>query len=246
MAKEKNPNRLAAFKIYKEHHGKITIKQIANILNEKPRNITYWKKIDQWNVKYNPKGGAPLGNQNALGNLGGAPIRNQNARTDGWYSKYYPTKTKSIVKELEDANADPIEIIWAQIITLWAAIIRSQKVMFVNDKDDMTKELKKTTRSDKMDSNEYEIQFAWDKQANFLNAQSRAMTTLSGMIKKYDDMLHANWEMTTEEQRLRMDKLKVQIANPELQHRKEVSKQKLRMEQEVLDLRKKELELKEW
>jgi len=246
VAKEKNPNRLAAFKIYKEHHGKITIKQIANILNEKPRNITYWKKIDQWNVKYNPKGGAPLGNQNALGNLGGAPIRNQNARTDGWYSKYYPTKTKSIVKELEDANADPIEIIWAQIITLWAAIIRSQKVMFVNDKDDMTKELKKTTRSDKMDSNEYEIQFAWDKQANFLNAQSRAMTTLSGMIKKYDDMLHANWEMTTEEQRLRMDKLKVQIANPELQHRKEVSKQKLRMEQEVLDLRKKELELKEW
>ncbi|QUH28237.1 phage terminase small subunit [Vallitalea guaymasensis] len=238
MAKEKNPNRLAAFKIYKEHHGKITIKQIANILNEKPRNITYWKKIDQWNVKYNPKGGAPLGNQNALGNLGGAPIRNQNARTDGWYSKYYPTKTKSIVQELEDANADPIEIIWAQIITLWAAIIRSQKVMFVNDKDDMTKELKKTTCSDKMNSKEYEIQFAWDKQANFLNAQSRAMTTLSGMIKKYDDMLHANWEMTTEEQRLRVDKLRVQITNPELQHRKEVSKQKLRMEQEVLDLRK--------
>ncbi|GKX29024.1 DNA-binding protein [Vallitalea longa] len=246
MAKEKNPNRLAAFEIYKDYHGKITTKQIASKLNENPRNITYWKKVDQWNAKYNPKGGAPMGNQNAVGNSGGAPTRNQNARTDGWYSKYYPTKTKSIVKELEDANADPTEILWAQIITLWAAIIRSQKIMFVNDKEDITKELKKTTIGDKMDSEEYEIQFAWDKQANFLNSQSRAMTILSNMIKKYDDMIHANWETTTEEQRLRVDRLRVQIANPELQHRKEVSKEKLKLDKEAFELRKKESELKEW
>ncbi|HAJ9441727.1 TPA: TerS, partial [Listeria monocytogenes] len=30
-----------------------------------------------------------------------------------------------------------------------------------------------------------EYQFAWDKQANFLNAQSRAMSTLSGLIKQF-------------------------------------------------------------
>lgn len=118
--------------------------------------------------------------------------------------------------------------------------------MFVSDKNDITKELKKTTVGDKMDSQEYEIQFAWDKQANFLNAQSRAMTTLSNMIKRYDDMLHANWEMTTEEQRLRVDKLRVQIDNPELQHRKEVSEQKLKMQEELISMKKKELELKEW
>jgi uncharacterized protein YjcR len=147
---------------------------------------------------------------------------------------------------LEEANADPLEILWAQIITLWTAIIRSQKIMFVSDKNDITKELKKTTVGDKMDSQEYEIQFAWDKQANFLNAQSRAMTTLSNMIKRYDDMLHANWEMTTEEQRLRVDKLRVQIDNPELQHRKEVSEQKLKMQEELISMKKKELELKEW
>ncbi|MDA5927470.1 TerS, partial [Listeria monocytogenes] len=34
-------------------------------------------------------------------------------------------------------------------------------------------------------SDKYEYQFAWDKQANFLNAQSRAMTTLSGLIKQF-------------------------------------------------------------
>ncbi|MCT4544449.1 MAG: phage terminase small subunit [Vallitalea sp.] len=247
MLKEKNPNRIKAFEIYKQSYGNITNKKIALKLNENPRNISYWKKVDEWKKIYNPNGGAPIGNKNAVGNKGGgAPIGNQNSRKDGWYSKYFPIESKSIIKELEEANADPLEILWAQIITLWTAIIRSQKIMFVSDKNDITKELKKTTVGDKMDSQEYEIQFAWDKQANFLNAQSRAMTTLSNMIKRYDDMLHANWEMTTEEQRLRVDKLRVQIDNPELQHRKEVSEQKLKMQEELISMKKKELELKEW
>ena len=30
-----------------------------------------------------------------------------------------------------------------------------------------------------------QYQYAWDKQANFLNAQSRAMTTLSNLIKQF-------------------------------------------------------------
>ena len=36
------------------------------------------------------KRGAPIGNQNALGNKGGAPIGNQNARKLGIYSRYAP------------------------------------------------------------------------------------------------------------------------------------------------------------
>ena len=36
------------------------------------------------------KRGAPIGNQNALGNKGGAPIGNQNARKLGIYSRYNP------------------------------------------------------------------------------------------------------------------------------------------------------------
>lgn len=255
MPKSKNPNRVAAFNIYKQCNGTITTNEIATRLNENPRNITYWKKVDKWKKKYNPNGGAPIGNQNALGNNGGAPMGNQNARTDGWYSKYFPTESKSIVKELEDANADPLEILWAQIITLWAAIIRSQKIMFVKDIDDKTKEIKKLKLQmedagvkgepeiiEAYREEEYELQFAWDKQANFLNAQSRAMTTLSNMLKKYDDMLHANWDVATEEQKLRVEKMKVQLTNPELEHRKEVSKQKLDLDKKALALREKEVE----
>lgn len=259
MPRKKNPKRLEAFEIFKANHGKITIKEIAKRINEKPRNITYWKQIDQWNIKYNPKGGAPIGNQNAIGNNGGAPIGNQNARTDGWYSKYFPIESKNIIKELQDSNANPLDILWAQIVTQWTAIIRAQKIMFVKDIDDKTKELKKLKlQTENIGSKnepeiietyreeEYEIQFAWDKQANFLNAQSRAMNTLTNMLKKYDDMLHANWDLATDEQRLRINKLRIQIDNPELQHRKQVSKQKLKMQEELIDIKKKELELKEW
>lgn len=37
---------------------------------------------------------------------------------------------------------------------------------------------------------EYEFQFAWDRQASFLNAQSRAMSELRSLIKQYDEMIH--------------------------------------------------------
>ena len=53
---------------------------------------------------------------------------------------------------------------------------------------------------------EFEIQQAWDKQASFLQAQSRAMSTLRGMIKQYDDLCRS--ELATEEQKARIEKLK--------------------------------------
>lgn len=248
MTKEINPKRIRSFEIYKEHHGKITIKQIAKLLSEKERNIKYWKSTDDWSGKYNPLGGAPKGNKNAVGNKGGAPEQNQNAKTEGWYSKYFPTVARNLIKEAEEKGSSPLEIQWAMVMTKWIAIIRTQKIMFVKDHNDMTKELKKTkVQSDLIGpkdnkqlvevyrEEEYEIQQAWDKQANFLNAQSRAMSTLSGLIKRYEEMLNANWDTVTEEQKLRVERLKVQINNPELQHRKEVDKEKLQLERERLE-----------
>lgn len=257
MPRARNPNRELAFKIYREHHGDITTKEIAAKLNEKVRNITYWKKADNWTKKYNPKGGAPEGNQNAVGNNGGAPHENQNARKNGWYSKYFPTKSRNLIKEAEEAGGSPLEILWAQILTQWIAIIRAQKIMYVEDKEDKTKELRKIKSQSKLvgpkdkqktvevyREEEYEIQQAWEKQANFLNAQSRAMTTLTRMIKKYDEMLHANWDIATEEQKLRVERLKTQIENPELQYKKQHDKKKLGLQKERFEHQKKIDEMK--
>ncbi|WP_201767666.1 hypothetical protein [Sporolactobacillus laevolacticus] len=71
----------------------------------------------------------------------------------------------------------------------YTAIIRAQRIKFVTDKDDLTKELKRTkesySQSGSSSEEEYELQFAWDKQAIFLNAQSRAMGELRALIKQF-------------------------------------------------------------
>ncbi|OSA92570.1 UNVERIFIED_ORG: hypothetical protein B2H93_14525 [Clostridium botulinum] len=173
------------------------------------------------------KGGAPAGNKNAIGNNGGAPIGNLNNLQHGNYydptkhlekdflKKYIPAATKNIIKETAESGISTLEMLWANIQIQFAAIIRSQKIMFVKSKSEMIKELKKekTYESDDCSSNEkeYEFQFAWDRQATFLNTQSRAMTTLQNMITKYEELLHKNWDLATEEQKVRVDMLKAQI-----------------------------------
>jgi len=86
--------------------------------------------------------------------------------------------------------------------------------MFVRDKNDITEVLKRQKESEGDTSSswekEWEIQHAWDKQATFMQAQSRAMSTLQGMIVKYDEMMQK--DMATEEQQLRINKLKAEIA----------------------------------
>jgi phage terminase small subunit len=249
--KKRNPNRDKSFEIFKECQGKITNKEIANLLKEKIKNIEYWRTVDDWNGKYNPKGGAPKGNQNALGHKGTAPEGNQNARIHGFYSKLMPSETYDIFESLEDMS--PLEILWTNIKIKYAAILRAQKIMFVKDQEDITKELKKTKSQSELvqgesievyREEEYEIQFAWDKQANFLRAQSTAMGQLTNMIKKYDEMIHANWDTATEEQKLRVDKLKLQLENNEFKHKKEVDKNKIELERERFEHQKKQDELK--
>ncbi|HBH3618918.1 TPA: hypothetical protein KSK21_003304, partial [Clostridioides difficile] len=95
----------------------------------------------------------------------------------------------------------------------YAAIIRAQKIMYVKDKEEMIKELKKHESTENGEKIEYEFQFAWDRQASFLNAQSRAMSELRSLIKQYDEMIHKDWNLATEEQKNRVEKLKCEVDN---------------------------------
>ncbi|MCA1042930.1 phage terminase small subunit [Bacillus toyonensis] len=156
----------------------------------------------------NNRGGAKKGNKNAVGNPGGsAPLRNGNAATHGLYRKYLPQEIYNLKEELKEAvNNDSLSIIWESIMLQYTQIIHAQRIMFVRDKEDMTKELRKKKLTESGFEEEWEIQFAWDKQASFLNAQSKAMSTLVNLIEKYDRLAN------TEEQKLRIEKLKKEIA----------------------------------
>jgi uncharacterized protein YjcR len=201
-------------------------KDIAEKYAVSINTVKSWKKRYCWNRDrgapsekgmHTKKRGAPKGNINAKGNAGGAPRGNQNAITHGFFSKFLPAETIEIMESLQERSA--ADLIWDQIQIQYAAIIRAQQIMFVQDKGEMIKELKKAkyeyyprSKEDgggfekSVTEEEYEFQFAWDRHANFLNAQSRAMGELRSLIKQFDEMAHVE-----DERRLKLEQMQLTI-----------------------------------
>ncbi|MGG1248560.1 phage terminase small subunit [Bacillus spizizenii] len=209
---------------YKDYINGMKYKDLAEKYGVSVNTIKSWKQRHGWQRKkgapskksvHTKKVGAPLGNKNALGNKGGAPQRNQNAVTHGFFSKFLPKDTLSIMEEIQERS--PVDMIWDQIQIQYAAIIRAQKIMFVSDKQEMIKELKKKksvlSETNEVEEEEYEFQFSWDRHATFLNAQSRAMAELRNLIKQFDELAHSEDErrLKLEHMRLNINKKKIEI-----------------------------------
>ena len=183
---------------------------IAKQLSVSEGTVRSWKSRYKWgNATLQKKkrnaakhrGGQP-GNKNAVGH--GAPKKNKNAEKHGFFSKYLPEETFSIIRDIDEQ--DPLDILWGNIQIAYAAIVRAQQIMYVRNRDDITEE--HTGSFDNGDT--YNYQQAWDKQATFLKAQARAQSELRSLIKQYDELLHRNWDLASEEQRTRIAHMKAQ------------------------------------
>ncbi len=184
--------------------------EIASQLNLPEGTVRRWKCTHKWDNErsgkksersHRKKGGQP-GNKNAVGC--GAPDQNRNAEKYGFFSKYLPDETREIFAAIE--QADPLDLLWHQIQIAYAAIIRAQRIAYVKDRDDKTKEKIMSGEASDM----YSVQQAWDKQNEFMKAQARAQGELRSLIKQYDEMLHKDWGMASEEQRARIAQIKAQ------------------------------------
>ncbi|WP_345805580.1 phage terminase small subunit [Bacillus subtilis] len=208
---------------YKDYVKGMKYKDLAEKYGVSVNTIKSWKQRHGWERKkgapieksvHTKKGGQP-GNKNAVGNNGGAPQKNQNAVTHGFFSKFLPEETLEIMEEIQERS--PADMIWDQIQIQYAAIIRAQRIMFVSDKEEMIKELKKKrsliSEVSEIEEEEYEFQFAWDRHATFLNAQSRAMGELRSLIKQFDQLAHEADErrLKLEQMRLNIDKTKAEV-----------------------------------
>lgn len=140
------------------------------------------------------KTGAPLGNKNAEGK--GAPEKNTNAVKHGLFQKYLPKDTLDIIDSMKDKT--PLDLIWDSIQIQYAAIIRAQQIMYVRDADDKTSTQTGYTDG-KISGETWEVQQAWDKQANFMKAQSRAIDSLRTMIKDYLELEGASKQSAKEQ-----------------------------------------------
>lgn len=207
-------------KAFEDYKNGVKYKEIAekykvSLSTVKSWAVRYWKKegCDQKTKKLQPKKkkvatrGAPIGNRNAVGNKGG-PLKpgDKIAEKYGFFSKYLPDETKEIFDAIE--HADPLDLLWHQIQIAYAAIVRAQRIAYVKDHQDRTINKIGEKDGETVSEERWEVQEAWDKQNNFLKAQARAQAELSRMIKQYDEMLHANWELATEEQKTRIQSMK--------------------------------------
>lgn len=208
-----------AFEDYKKgmKYKEIAEKNSVSLSAVKSWAARYWKKegCNQKEKKLQPKKkkvatrGAPQGNKNAVGNGGGAaPPKNDNAVKHGLFRKWLPAEAVSII---EDMPKDPLDVLWDQIQLAYAAIIRAQQIMYVQDRDDKTTTKIGQKDGDTVTEERWEVQQAWDKQANFLKSQARAQSELRSLVKQYDEMLHRNWDLATEEQKTRVAVMKSQL-----------------------------------
>lgn len=203
VARKRNPKTDEAEKLFRKG---LKLKDIASSLEVPEGTVRRWKNTYKWDNERSEKKanvrnrGGQKGNRNAAG----GPPGNNKAEKYGFFRKYLPEETVSIIEEMPK---DPLDVLWDQIQIAYAAIIRAQQIMYVKDREDKTIE-----RVEGRDGNVYgekwEVQQAWDKHGNFLQAQARAQKTLESMINRYDDMLHKNWELATEEQRARIERIK--------------------------------------
>lgn len=206
MPKAKNAKADEALELFRQGFKLV---EIADRLGVPPGTVRRWKSIYGWESERSEKipsvrkRGAQPGNKNSKG----GPPGNKKAEKYGFLSKYLPSETKEIFDAV--AEADPLDLLWHQIQIQYAAIIRAQKIAYVKDQHDKTIE-KVEEKDGNVIGERWEVQQAWDKQENFLKAQSRAMSTLANMLRHYEQMLRDRGENVTEEQRLRLEKLRAE------------------------------------
>ena len=193
MPKAKNAKVDEAMALYRQG---IKLVEIAKKLEVPVGTVRRWKCTYHWdgkqdskaNIKANDnanvrKRGAPIGNKNAAGNTSSAP-GNQKATNMGFFARHLPAEAVAIIGDMYEKR--PLDILWEQIQFAYAAIVHAQQFAYIEDCD-------------------------WNTQASFLNGQARAQSELRSMIKQYDEMLHHDWEMATEEQRARLKLLQSKL-----------------------------------
>lgn len=190
--------------------------EIAGQLNLPEGTVRRWKSTHKWegersdknSERSHKKRGAQPGNKNSSG----GPPGNRKAEKHGLFSKYLPEETLSIIQEMPTS---PLDILWDNIQISYAAIMRAQQIMYVRDREDSTTTQIGQGYSDSGSNEKWEVQQAWDKQGSFMQAQARAQSELRSLIKQYDEQLHRDWDLATEEQRARIDALKAKVEKDE-------------------------------
>ena len=173
-------------------------------VHTKQKSVHTKKEIESTKAKGNRSG-----NPNPTSKF---PKRNSLQTKHGLFSKFLHEEQIEIIKVMEGLNlADQI---WLQIELKFSAIIRMQKIMWVEDSEDHLKELSGESSNEFGGSQTYKISFAYERFESYIKAQTRAMAEYRNLVKQFCEMAHDEDErrLKLEHMQLNIDKTKVEIS----------------------------------
>lgn len=146
--------------------------------------------------------------------------RNQAAATHGLFANFIQPEQQEIIDSMQTLTiADQI---WMQIEIKFSAIIRLQKIMWVNNEYDHLEKLSGQSEGVEGSSESYKVIYAHERYESYIRAQTRAMAEYRNLVKQYI-------ELTDEfdERRLKLEGMQANIAkaNAEVDKIKEDNKQ---------------------
>ena len=157
-----------AFNAYISGAGNISKLQIAKCLNISPATVRKWARDEHWD--------------NMLRTL---TYSDDNANVNIKHiSELLPEQTAVIMKVIQNSSGE--EILWQNILLQYAAIIRAQQLMDVENKNILRMEKREIDESEMM-AREWENHTPWDRYKIFLDTQSKAMNSLTSMLKKFEE-----------------------------------------------------------
>lgn len=232
MARKRDPRRDEAFVIWKQCKGDITNRALAERLDVSEKTLSGWKSKDKWNDELNGvlqtnKRSTPKKKESVSGSdkkkasyndevekqkgRSGNPNpanqfseRNSAALIHGLRSKFMHAEQIEIIDALKDSSfADQI---WMQIEIKFSAIIRMQKIMWVEDEHDHLHERSGYSEGLEGGGESYKVIYAHERYESYIKAQARAMAEYRNLIKQYI-------ELTDEfdERRLKLEGMQVNI-----------------------------------
>ncbi|WP_199170036.1 hypothetical protein [Sporosarcina sp. P20a] len=136
--------------------------------------------------------------------------RNSTAVTHGLFANYINDEQREIIDQMQTLTL--AEQIWTQIEIKFSAIIRMQKIMWVDDEWDHLKEESGSSQGIDGDSVSYKVIYAHERYESYIKAQTRAMAEYRNLVKQYI-------ELTDEfdERRLKLEGMQLDIEKRKLE-----------------------------
>lgn len=137
--------------------------------------------------------------------------RNNPKLLHGLRSKFINQEQIDIIEAMEGLGiADQI---WFQIELKFSAIVRMQKIMWVNDEHDHLKEESGSSWGEGGGGEQFKVAFAYERYESYIKAQVRAMGEYRNLVKQFQEMAHEDdvRHMKLEQMKLGIEKTKAEV-----------------------------------